>query len=276
MSINYRLIVSIFAIIFFNSSYSQNISFLDSSNVQNIIIVGTYHPGNKDMTGDSLYTLIKKMSPDALLTEAKTYKTKIPFFVKIAISLGIVHYTIEHYAEKKIIENDSLPKIYSYDIEMNRSQFVKETNKKNKKMWGDINKFINSSKISVQQKKVFMKYIAVDNFLSNYYKTKDLYSLNNQNISDSVQLRMEILYNEILPIVKAEKSIRKWGDYLESEKKFWDYRNTKMAENIIAIIKSHVDNRRTIILCGLFHKYYLQKLLIPFQKENNFQLKYLK
>jgi hypothetical protein len=276
MSIIFRLISIIFVVTSFNRSYSQNISSLDSSNVQSIIIIGTYHPGNKNMTGDSLYTLIKKISPDAILTEAITYKMKIPFFVKIAISLGIAHHTIEYYAEKKISENGSYPTIYSYDINMNRSQYVKETSKKNKRMWRDINKFINSPKISVQQKNIFIKYISIDNFLRNYYTTKDLYAINRQNIIDSSEKRMEILYNDILPILKANTSVKKWADYLESEKKFWDYRNIKMAENIIAIIKSQVKNRRIIILSGFLHKYYLQKLLIPLQKENNFKLKDLK
>jgi hypothetical protein len=281
MSISYRLIVSLFAIFFLNTIYSQNISYSNpeknSPNVQNVIIVGTYHLGNKQMTGDSLYNLIKKISPDLLLTEALTINEKGPLKYKIGRLFGFARYNIEYLTEKKIKENGSLLQVLPYDMNLgNRLHYVEQRNKINRKAWKNINKFINSAEISAHQKDIFIKYISVDNFLGNYYKTKDLYGINRPNISDSVEMRMDILYNEILPIIKTNQKLIEAANFIESEKKIWDDRNNIMANNIISILNTHNNNKIIIVLCGHFHVYYLHKLLTPLQKENNFQLKELK
>ncbi len=278
MSIFTRSSIICAVVLFYNLAYSQNKVSLNLYNnyLKEITIVGNIHHGNQKITADSLYDYVKKITPDLLLTEVLTTKTKIPIPIKIGLYLGFIHYTIDYIAEKKFVENDTLLKILPFDVEMDRIKYLREKVRNERKMWGSINRFINSKEITVQQKNIFLKFISVDSFLNKNIDTEDLHGLNKRNVSDSVEKRMEILNADILPIVKKEKTISKWANYLETDIKFWDYRNKKMAENIISILKTENNKKRIVILCGLYHKYYLEKLLAPLANANNFKLLDLK
>ena len=237
-----------------------------------IAIIGTSHNGNKMMNGDSLLNIFLQIEPGIIFKEVVDYG-KTPLYLYAANFFGFVKHSIEFTALQEYTKLYHDVKLYGYDIDFdNRYKYAKDLEKFDKDLRNQININYASNSTPDSIKQAIYEYVRPKNYVVRRLNDSSLYSINQLTVSDSLRYFSKI-YNEIImPIINKYPGFSLIKERANADFKLWEYRNKSMVDNLVKQIQEISTKSPIIILCGLFHKSYIEDLLKPQQDKYNFKL----
>ncbi|TAH08622.1 MAG: hypothetical protein EAZ13_02790 [Sphingobacteriia bacterium] len=261
-----RLFMFLSTFFFFSVSYTQQPSH------SQITIIGTTHNGNNYINGDSLLNILYKINP-AIIFDEIIFSVEAPLYVRLAKSLGLKKNTIEDYATKKYVKKYPNTLLVGMDMKFeNRNKYAKEVQRFNENLKSKNNLIFASSTTPDSIKQIILQYITPKNYSIRALNNSDLYTLNQLSLTDSIRLMYKILNTRL---ISAINNYPQYSDIVEMSNEYlatWNKRNNVMAKNILNQIQTVSTISPVVILCGLYHKFYLEDLLKPQQDKYNFKL----
>lgn len=237
-----------------------------------VTIVGTVHYGNKKTNGDSLLNILFKIRPTIIFDEDVDIK-KQPLHLRLAKTLGFVKYGIEYYSERNYLSRFPNTELIAIDLKFeNRVKFAKSVTKIEKDLREKNNSLFASVSTPDYVKKAILEYVKPKNYAVFAVNDSSLFAMNQVNVVDSIRQFHRLYKERLLPIIHSYSGYFDIALRANEDFKIWERRNENMAEVILNRLQSVSADTPVVILCGLYHKYYLEDLLKPQQEKYNFKL----
>lgn len=242
-----------------------------------LILLGTVHQPIQNFTPDSLYDILVKIKPDLILAEVDS-----SFFTE-EFKFNKTWDSNENIATIKYMENfevDIRPYEFTGRNEYRMKIGARPTDSKATAMLDSLYK---SNELDPEGKKVYQRYLSINDSL-NALVYSGARGFNNSQTDELARIRQLYQYKELLkimneyPVFASTFLVKDDGDsisYAEGYKRasdFWDLRNQTMGKNILHFVDEY-KGKRIVVLNGFFHRYYLNSLIKPKQKEKNFVVK---
>jgi hypothetical protein len=249
MHFNYNLI-RIFFLFSILINWNYSIAQQDTKNTE-LLIVGTAHFGNPNITKDTIYNVLTKFQPDIILWEVNAdFKPHWCLF-NIGYKLNILKLPIEMLALHKFRKRFKSVPIIGFDSIKNRLEFSNYNNKVTEKYIEILDKTTMENKDSVQY--------TYNKLLRNEY-------IQNLWTNSLEEINSETIYNKFGKLQRMEYQILELAEkYITDKKIVNDYkelldfsclRNNNMVHKIKEVIKKNKGNR-IVVITGLNHKYFL-------------------
>ena len=243
----------------------------------NLVLLGTVHQPVENFNSDSLYNILKKIQPDLILFEVDSSFFTQDFKFKKTWESN------ENIATVRYMNNFEVD-VRPYDFTGRNEYRIKigsrPTDSKTIKL---IDSLYQQGVLSRKEVSIYQDFLRITDSLNSLALLGT--SKFNNRVTDSIaRVRQRYHYKKLLKIVDNNQIFsdtfykKKDGDsisYAVGYKRageFWDLRNRTMAKNILHFI-DEFRGERIVVLNGYFHRYYLDSLLIPEQKKNNFIIK---
>lgn len=234
---------------------SQYHSINSTSKPCEIIILGTRHVENSQISHVEYVELLTRIKPDIILYEldSKLFRSIFVTGKTIPPADSLEYNTVIEYKKNKDTE------LGYYDIE-GRNQFYADTNYFQRQ--DSLNRSLFSKEllktVSAESKNILVKYIEMGK------KFKDYNGLDEINSPEYDNFNKEYIYLEheiILQVAQNEKSLEAHVDFARLRRDFWIKRNDTMIENIKRYARTG-KYKRIIVLTGCAHCYYLRQGLM--------------
>lgn len=227
-----------------------------------LIIIGTKHNGNKEISKNSLYSLLNQIKPDIILLELDStvvFNCRINkvWGAKTAEFLGIWNNPIEYRAARSYSEKHKDVCLAPFDIYIpNRRSYIEYQSNMERSHTLKLSQVNSDAKLSYNDSIAYAKYISINNAFVNIFEQQDLQRINRSSLMDTARLIMQTENREIRHITNTYKELESYRTWFNYSNDFWDYRNRGMCERIQRALIANSD-RTIVILTGLLHKYYL-------------------
>lgn len=239
-----------------------------------LILLGTVHQPVENFTPDSLYNILFKIDPDLILFEVDS-----SFFTK-EFKFKKTWESNENIATVKYMNN--------FDVDVRPYEFTGRNEYRIKigsrptdgKAYKLLDSLYKNNLLSSLNQKTYQEFLEINDSL-NSFAYLGAKSFNNLKADSIAQIRQQYQYIKLLKIINGHSIfsniyfIKSDGDsisYAEGYKRageFWNLRNQTMAKNILHFVNEY-NGKRIVVLNGYYHRYYLNLLLKPKQKDNNF------
>lgn len=242
-----------------------------------LILLGTVHQPVENFNSDSLYNILKKIQPDVILFEVDS-----SFFTP-DFKFNKTWESNENIATVRYMDNfkvDVRPYDFTGRNEYRRKMGSRPTDSKTIKL---IDSLYEQDLLNGEEMLVYQNFLKITDTL-NSFGFLGPHKFNNR-ITDSIaRIRQHYLYKKLLKIVDDNQIFsntyykKEDGDSISYKtgyrraSEFWDLRNRTMAKNILHFTNEY-KGKRIVVLNGYFHRHYLDSLLRPEQKNNNFIIK---
>jgi pheromone shutdown protein TraB len=258
----------------------------DSSNMllrvdtptREVLIIGTVHRGNPQISSKSLLQILEKERPDVIFIESDTVsaitcKNNNVFGLEIASKLGIWRPSIEQRAVQRFAKRNKNVCIIPYDTVFARRSYIKDFVSRSETIFNRLDSLFEVGKMNAVDVERYNRYqILTSDFYNQLYE-KDLKEINERSLLDSSRLMMK-MKEEILPEFAA-RYIPEEENWVKENLAFDDRRNQFMGRYLLKSF-TEIKHQKIIILTGLLHKYFLFDYLSPFEQEHHFKLVSLK
>jgi hypothetical protein len=242
-----------------------------------LVLLGTVHQPIQNFNADSLYNILVNIKPDVILFEVDS-----SFFTK------------DFEFKKPWKSNENIATIgymNSFDVDVRPYDFTGRNEYRIKigsrptdsKASNLLDSLYKNNLLKSLDSKIYKDFLNVNDSL-NSFAYLGAKTFNSSNTDKIAQIRQEYQYKRLLdimkdyPIFSNTYYVKNDGDsisYLEGYKRaseFWDLRNQTMSNNILHFVREY-QGKRIVVLNGYFHRYYLDSLLKPKQRKNNFIIK---
>jgi len=251
---NFIRIFFLFAILInWNNLFSQS----EEKNTE-LLIIGTVHFGNPNITEETIYNELTKYQPDIILWEYhKDFKPLwgLPIVNKlthIVNKLKIVKVPNEVFAIQKFHWKNKTVPIVGYDgIVTNQIRFTRNIIKTHNQFFDNLNKV-------KMEKEDRLKYSTYALLKNEYYKNiliNSLEQINRDTIYQKEAL-IESMDYQIIAIadkyIVDKRIVNNYKDFVD----FWYKRNNGMVNMIKGILEKN-KGKRIVVITGLAHKYFM-------------------
>ncbi len=230
-----------------------------------VIVLGTKHNGNKQLTVKSLLSIIQKINPDIILLEfdstiIKDCKITPVWGAKTAEFLGIWHNPVEYRAARKYKEQKNSVCLAPFDVYIpNRKNYIAYTSTMEKLHQETLNKLFVEHILSNTDSDQFSMYSNLNNAFLSYLNSR-IEVLNRSSLSDTIQQIIMLEKTIVKHITQQYNELQPFGNWYNSHTNFWEERNIGMCNKIA--LELYANSGRTIlVLTGLMHKYALENFL---------------
>jgi hypothetical protein len=230
-----------------------------------VIIIGTKHNGNKEITHSRLLKILEKIKPDIILLEvdstmAANCSIRKVGGTKTAEFLGIWKNPLEYTAARKYAEQNKDVCIAPFDIYIpNRKSYIDYQLKMERSHTAALQQLAVEKKYSLADSMAYHQYKSINNAFIDILK-KDLLAINRETLIDTVQRIIAFESKEIRTITNHYPTLEPFQNWYNYSNDFWSFRNKGMCERIYRELLANSD-RTIVILTGLLHKYYLNDYL---------------
>jgi len=230
-----------------------------------VIIIGTKHNGNKEITHSRLLKVLEKIKPDIILLEvdstmATNCSIRKVWGTKTAEFLGIWKNPLEYTAARKYAEQNKDVCIAPFDIYIpNRKSYIDYQLKMERSHTAALQQLAVEKKYSLADSMAYHQYRSINNAFIDELK-KDLLSINRETLIDTAQRIIAFESKEIRAITNHYPTLEPFQNWYNYSNDFWTFRNKGMCERIYRELLANSD-RTIVILTGLLHKYYLNDYL---------------
>lgn len=232
-----------------------------------ITIIGTVHNATPAFSKAHLYQILEKIKPDLILFEFDSLlmgpemKFRKEFLNIFEVSV------IDSF-----LTNHSNVIVRPFDIEGRNSFFLKSNYfTLEAKMFNDIGRLYKADSLSPAHMVVNKKALDL-NELVNKYAAQSALIINSNKADSAVEAKMNWYHQNFPSIIRNTASLQQYEKHMTDDSVFWQRRNKAMAEHIIQY-GSLFKGRSIVVITGHYHRYFLKKLLWPYQK--NFTIKEL-
>lgn len=243
-----------------------------------LVLLGTVHQPVQNFTPDSLYNILVKIKPDLILFEVDSSFFTSEFDFKKTWDSN------ENIATVKYMNNFDNVDVRPYEFTGRNEYRIKIGSRPtDSKALGLLDSLYRNNQLDSLNKRTYQNFLEANDSL-NSFAYLGARAFNSSKTDEAAEIRQKYQYKELLsimseyPIFSNTYHIKNDGDsisYYEGYKKaseFWDLRNHTMAKNILHFIREY-DYERIVVLNGYFHRYYLNSLIEPKEKELNFTIK---
>ena len=230
-----------------------------------VIIVGSKHNGNKQLTSKDLYQLISKIKPDIILLEFDSTTVvdcdiRKVWGAKPAEFLGIWENPIEYKAARKYKEIVKEVCLAPFDMYIpNRRKYVDYKNAMEASHSAIMTQLFNENKFSSADSIQFNDYNLLNKSLIQKLDS-NLVVMNRESLNDTAKRVFEIERTFIKNITEKYIELQPYSNWFNADILFWIERNKKMCTQITRELNANSD-KTILILTGLLHKYYLSNYL---------------
>jgi hypothetical protein len=230
-----------------------------------IIIIGTKHNGNEEITHKKLLGLLQKIKPDIILLEVDSTVISNCSIRKVrgtktAEFLGIWKNPLEYTAARKYAELNKDVCIAPLDIFIpNRKSYIDYQLKMERSHMIALAQLANQGRYSPSDSIIYQHYQTINTAFINAL-AKDLIAINRESLSDTARYLVALETNEIRKITNSYTALEPFQSWYNYNNDFWFFRNKGMCERIYRELLANSD-RTIVILTGLLHKYYLTDYL---------------
>lgn len=242
-----------------------------------LVLLGTVHHPVQNFTPDSLYNILVKVKPDLILFEVDS-----SFFTK-DFDFKKTWGSNENIATVKYMNN--------FDVDVRPYEFTGRNEYRIKigsrptdsKAFELLDSLYRNNQLDSLNNRIYQNFLEVNDTL-NSFAYLGARAFNNPETDKTAEIRQKSHYKELsgimseYPIFSDTYYVKSDGDsinYFEGFKRaseFWDLRNHTMSRNILHFVREY-QGKRIIVLNGYFHRYYLNSLIKPKEKELNFTVK---
>jgi len=226
-------------------------------NIHEICIIGETHSKTSYCNSNILDSILTRIKPDLILVELDSsfftsgfqYDTvKRPYLLDESKSSNSI------IATNLYIKNNKQTDIRPFDITGRNDFYVKNDffNKQND-MYTAILKYASTDSINERDYRDFVL-LTTSLHALNSLKISTLKELNSQPVTNLAYLQQEIYLNSALNLVESIDTLKAYKEFAHLQNDFWIERNSQMIQNIIKLAKNY---KRTVVLTGNLHKYYL-------------------
>lgn len=239
-----------------------------------VLIIGTVHRGNPQISAKSLLRLLEKEKPDIIFIESDTVpvvtcKNNNVFGLEIASKLGIWRPSIEQRAVQRFVKRNKDVCIIPYDTVFARKAHVKNFEGHTENIFNRLDSLFEGGFMAEQDRERYERFLNLTSFFYRELFEKDLKIINDKALVDSsrqmTKMKAMILPEFTATYIPEEKS------WLKESLAFDDKRNQFMGRYLLKSIAG-VQSKKIIVLTGLLHKYYLLDYLDPHEQELQFRL----
>ena len=242
-----------------------------------LVLLGTVHQPIENFNPDSLYNILKKIKPNLILFEVDS-----SFFTR-DFKFKKTWKSNENIATVRYMDNFEVD-VRPYDFTGRNEYRIKigsrPTGSKTIKL---IDSLYQQGLLKNEEESLYQDFLKITNTLNSFaFLGTDKF---NNKITDSIaKVRQHYQYKKLLEIVENNQIFsntfykKEDGDSIsyalgyKRAGEFWDLRNRTMAKHILQFT-DEFKGKRIVVLNGYFHRYYLDSLLRPEQKKNNFIIK---
>ncbi|WP_282113401.1 hypothetical protein [Maribacter stanieri] len=240
----------------------------------NLVLLGTVHQPVENFNSDSLYNILKKIRPNLILFEVDSSFFTQDFKFKKTWESN------ENIATVRYM-NDFNADVRPYDFtgrnEYRRKIGSRPTDTKTIKL---IESLYQKHLLNSEEKSIYQDFLQITDTL-NSFGYLGISNFNNEVTDSIARIRQYYQYKKLLEIVDNNKIFsstfynKEDGDSISyalgfrRAGEFWDLRNKTMAKHILHFTNEY-KGKRIVVLNGYFHRHYLDSLLGPEQKKNNF------
>ncbi len=230
-----------------------------------VIIIGSKHNGNKQLTTKSLYQLISKIKPDIILLEfdsTTVVDCSIPKIKgsKTAEFLGIWNNPLEYKVARKYKEKVKEVCLASFDIYIpNRRKYVDYKNAMEAAHNSMMTQMFDENKFSYKDSIQYNDYNLLNKSLIQKLDS-NLKVMNRESLNDTAKRVFEMENTFIKNITEKYVELQPYSNWFNADILFWEERNKKMCSQITRELNANSD-KTILILTGLLHKYYLSNYL---------------
>ncbi|MEN2400162.1 hypothetical protein GKZ90_0010255 [Flavobacterium sp. MC2016-06] len=264
-------------LILLSFSFFGNAQTNDKSKKTELIVIGTVHFPTKLINQDTIYKALESIKPDIILMESDMTNFNSDFTFKKTYDENEWNAIIKYQTnfEKTLVR----------PIEFEgRNDYRKENGIQDvDPVFIEINRLDSLNILSLKYKKIWSRFIEVDNSLNEVYENS-LKILNTAATDNLVRERQFYQYQKLKEIVDENKEfIKMKSPVFEKDSitfrelynrycHFEELRNRTIIDNILKW-KSKYPNKKIAILIGFYHRNFLVNELKWKQKEYNFELK---
>lgn len=241
-----------------------------------VVILGTKHNGNKQLTVKSLLATIQKINPDIILLEFDSTIIKdcniLPVIgAKTAEFLGIWKNPVEYSAARKYKEQKQAICIAAFDVFIpNRKKYILYTNMMEKSHQDAINTLFNNHQLSYTHQEEYTRYTNFNNALLNSLNSS-LIEMNRSSLTDTIQQIIQMEKSVLHDITQQYHGVQPYSNWYKAHTDFWEERNTGMCNKIAQELLAN-SGKTILVLTGLMHKYALENFLRKKEMEKFCQL----
>lgn len=239
-----------------------------------LILLGTVHKPVKNFTPDSLYNILSSIEPDLILFEVdSSFFTKDFKFKKNWDSN-------ENIATVKYMNNHNV-QVRPYEFTGRNEYRIKIGSRPtDSKTFHLLDSLYKNNLLHEKEQKIFKEFLDINDSL-NTFAYLGAKAFNNKKTDSIAQIRQQYHYKELLKIinnhtifsntfyVKQNNDSISYAKGYKRASEFWDLRNQTMSKNILHFV-NEFKGKKIVVLNGYFHRYYLNKIMRPKQKEQNF------
>jgi hypothetical protein len=253
---------------------NNNVLTNDTTHTSEVLIIGTVHRGNPQMSASSLLRLLEIEKPDIIFIESDTVsvitcKNNNVFGLEIASKLGILRPSIEQRAVQRFVKRNQNVCIIPYDTVFARKTYIKNFVSHTEVIYNRLDSLYESGSMSEIDGDRYVRYQDLTSYFYQQIYEKDLKGINGQVLVDSSRLMMK-LKEMILPELTG-KYIPDELNWLKENLVFDNRRNQFMGSYLLKTIAG-IKSKKIIVLTGLLHKYFLHDYLGPFEQQYQFKL----
>ena len=229
----------------FNSINAQ------TSSKTELLVVGTVHRGNSNITRDTLLNVLTTYKPDVILWENNNDFILIPG-LSLINKLNIVRVSNEMLAIQKFQRSHKRVPILVIDgIVTKRRAFIKKILKTEKQFFEALYKI----KMTKEDSLEYLTYRILKNEYLSLCETNTLEQINRDSFYQQYET-IDSLNYQMITLAKQYLVDKKIVDNFKELTDFGYLRNNYMAQKIKGILKAH-GNKRIFVIVGNAHKYYL-------------------
>ncbi|MDW3209859.1 MAG: hypothetical protein R8N23_08325 [Reichenbachiella sp.] len=242
-----------------------------------LILLGTVHQPVENFNADSLYNILVRISPDVIL-----YEVDSSFFTD-QFEFNTSWKSNEYKATSKYANlNEVIIRPYDFTgrNEYRKAIGARPTDGLAKAL---LDSLYQTGLLNPADQLQYESYLRVNDTLNAlaYYGAA---SFNNPATDSIAQSRQQLQYESLAKIMEQYPVFSdihyqmENGDsisFLDGYKRageFWKMRNEAMSKHILHFVKTY-PGKRILVLNGFFHRYYLNKLLLPVCNEHDFVIK---
>lgn len=226
-----------------------------------VIILGTKHNGNKYLTVNSLFRVIRKIKPDIILLEFDSTSIgdcdiRKVSGAKLAEFLGIWNNPIEYRAARKYKEAHPEVCLAPFDIYIpNRKEYVTYQRMMEKTHQEKLTQLYSNHQLEPADS---LKYAAYTTLNGGFLQKLDssLEVMNRETLMDTIYRINQIENDFIRNITARYNDLQPYSRWYNTSMEFWEQRNNGMCEKIKRALNANSD-RTILVLTGLLHKPYL-------------------
>lgn len=230
-----------------------------------VIIMGTNHDGNKQLTIQSMLNMVKRINPDILLLE---YDSTIisncnidrVWGVKTAEFLGIWKNPLEYRVARKYKEIKDSVCIAPFDIYIpNRQKYIDYLATMEYSHLQALKKMNADGLLSNEDKNDFNQYDAINDAIINLLDSS-LLIMNRPSLTDTIE---NVIYKEkhlIRRITMNYPSLQPYSNWFSGQVDYWEERSKGINNNILKALNAN-SNKTILIITGLMHKSDIENFL---------------